>query len=226
MLRISIHCSYCVEPSAEPAAGLNYPEGMRPKPLLALALPRGVGVESGAELCDFVLAEEPPEGFLEKLQRSLPEGFEVQGLERYHHRRPVAARVAEARYRLTLAPAPRADGTNQGDAADFAAALRRAADRYTCLEELVVERKREGKIRELDIRSYVPAISVYDADASNGSEALDLLGAAGGQVTVEYATRVTPRGAVRPGEVAGALAGLAGRDVRLVRTERLETVLS
>ena len=46
--------------------------GMRPKPLLSLALPLGVGVEGLEELCEFELAEEPAAGFAERLAAALP----------------------------------------------------------------------------------------------------------------------------------------------------------
>ena len=203
--------------------------GMRPKPLLALALPRGVGVESRAELCEFVLSEVPPRDFRDRLQAGLPEGFRVLELQRYHHRRPAAARVSAARYRLTLGAG--AGGMQQKDGQEppegLEDVLRQAAGRYTCMKEMLVERRREGKARIIDVRAHVVAVQVLGAgDFSSDGVAHSGPVSEPGAVCVEYTALVTPRGSVRPEEVMEALARLAGKDVRLVRTERMETVLS
>ena len=184
--------------------------GMRPKPLLALALPRGVGVESRAELCEFVLQEAPPPDFQARLQSGLPEGFQVLELQRYYHRRPAAARVSAARYRLTLSAARGGLQERGGEEPPegLEGVLDQAAERYTCMEEMLVERRREGTVRTIDVRAYVADLEVLEP------------------ACVEYTTLVTPRGSVRPEEVVEALARLAGKDLRLVRTERMETVLS
>jgi radical SAM-linked protein len=183
--------------------------GMRPKPLLALALPRGVGVESRAELCEFVLSETPPPDFRERLQAGLPEGFQVLELQPYHHRRPAAARVSAARYRLTLSAAPGSPQEEGGEPPEgLEGILRVAADRYTCVKEMLVERRREGRTRMIDVRAHVAAVEVL------------------GPACVEYTTLVTPRGSVRAEEVMEALARLVGERFRLARTERMETVLS
>jgi len=73
---------------------------------------------------------------------------------------------------------------------------------------MLVERRREGRARVVDVRAHVAGVDVL------------------GPACVEYTTLVTPRGSVRPEEVVEALARLAGKDLRLVRTERMETVLS
>jgi radical SAM-linked protein len=179
-------------------------EGMRPKPLLALALPRGVGVESRAEICEFVLAGEPPASFAPGLQEGLPDGFRVLELQRYHHRKPAAARVTAARYRVTL------ESGRSGE--DPRGVLEEATARYTECREFMVERRREGRIRQLDVREYVPSLTVGPAEGEG--------------LAIEYVTKVTPRGAVRPDEVVFVLAQLVGGGFRLLKTERLEIVLS
>ncbi len=62
-------------------------EGMRPKALLTLVLPLGVGVQGLDELCEFDLAEKPPEGFVERLAADLPGHMTLLSLERYEGRR-------------------------------------------------------------------------------------------------------------------------------------------
>ena len=77
--------------------------GMRPKPLLTLALPLAVGVEGLRELCEFELAEEPAAGF---------RGAAGRGPARAHgaarrwsptrRRRSLAARVVGASYEVEV----------------------------------------------------------------------------------------------------------------------------
>jgi radical SAM-linked protein len=181
--------------------------GLRPKPLLSLALPRAVGVEGAAELGEFTLAEPPPAAFGRRLASGLPDGFSVLGLEPLAAGAAVAARVVGARYRVVAtAGAATADLVPEGlVAAGFA-----ASRRYTAEKELVVERARAGKRRMVDVRQYVSEVDV----AGSG------LG-----LVVSYTAAVTPQGTVRPEEVVEVLGRLACRELVVWRAERLEILL-
>jgi radical SAM-linked protein len=206
-------------------------QGMRPKPLLSLALPRGVGVESHGELLQFALAESPPADFVPRLEHGLPPGFHLEHLERYEERRPVAARVTGTRYRLHVAedvemPEARALRDSQGGVVqgDLGEALTLAASRYTGLDKLLVERVRAGVSRTLDVHAYVAVIEIGPADAEVAPG--EGCGLQDPGVMVEYECRVTPFGTARPADVVEALARLSGRTLRLVRAERLEISLT
>ena len=68
---------------------------MKPRPVIALALPRAVGVESEAELADVELTSEPSPGELAaRLPAQLPAGFELIAAEPAVGQ---AGRVARAR---------------------------------------------------------------------------------------------------------------------------------
>ncbi len=60
--------------------------GMRPKPLLSVALPLAVGVAGREEMCEFELAEEPPRDFGARLADSLPAGLQMVSLAPYGKR--------------------------------------------------------------------------------------------------------------------------------------------
>ena len=89
--------------------------GMRPKPLLSLALPLGVGIEGLDELCEFELAAEPAEGFAERLAAALPGHMRLLDLRPYEAARRLAARVTGASYQVVFSASARdecADGSS------------------------------------------------------------------------------------------------------------------
>lgn len=175
---------------------------MRPKPLLSVALPRSVGVESRSELCEFTLAAEPAEDFVARLQDALPAGFMLLEVSPYRHRRPAGARVVAVRYRVVAEP--RRPGLAPGVLADL-------ATRYTCTSEMIVERVRLGRRRQIDVKSFVSAVEIT------------LVGRA---VVVEFEAAVTPGGTVRPEEVVAAMARLAGLELEVLGVERLHIELA
>jgi radical SAM-linked protein len=73
-------------------------QGMKPRPVISLALPRAVGVETLADVADVELVgEHDPDELRERLAGRLPAGISVARVERADGR-PAAARVAGARY--------------------------------------------------------------------------------------------------------------------------------
>ena len=182
--------------------------GMRPKPLLSLAMPRGVGVEGLAELAEFTLQGPPVPEFAERLQQALPDGFRVRGFEPYHHARSAAARVVAARYRVVATCAPGDDGEPR--TALTAEVLREAVRLYTRSSGIIVERRRPNGIRQIDVRTYVERImAVVEEDT----------------VVLGFVAAVTPAGTVRPEEVAAALSRLVDMPLVVSRIERLSLEL-
>jgi radical SAM-linked protein len=180
--------------------------GMRPKPLLTLALPKGVGVSGMRELGEFCLAEEPPADFASRLHRALPRGFELLSLERERGRTGLAARVRAARYRLEIGAVDAAGTESLPSPQVFAEAL----SGYSTLESMPIERVRGGKRRLVDARRFVDDIRLVGE---------------GPQVALEYTAAVTPEGSIRPEEVVQVLARLSGTALRLENAERMEIVI-
>jgi len=197
--------------------------GMRPKPLLSLALPLAVGMEGRRELCEFRLSEDPGPDFAARLATSLPDHMLLVAVEPYDGTRSVPARVTAASYEVEVAEAaglPAASATQEGTrddmgrarGDDLCAALDAAADRFARSQEVLVEETREGRARLVDVKRYVDAVAVRRAD--------------GGWCTLAFRARVSPAGAVRPERVVEALAQLVGIELEVGRIERIEVHLS
>jgi radical SAM-linked protein len=118
--------------------------GMKPKPVISLALPRAVGVESEAELADVELVAAPsPDDVAAALAPQLPGGFTVRSVERGEGRR-ASSRVQSIRYLVEVA-----------DTLDWEEAIHR----FLAAGEALVTRQRLGKAdKQLDVRKFCSAI--------------------------------------------------------------------
>ena len=77
-------------------------QGMKPKPVVSLALPRAVGVESEAELADVRLVSAPEPGQLAAaLAPQLPLGIDLLDVQPVTGR-PASSRLRAARYRIEV----------------------------------------------------------------------------------------------------------------------------
>jgi radical SAM-linked protein len=77
-------------------------KGMRPRPVISLAMPRAVGVQAQADLADVELVGEPdPAEVAERLAAQLPRGMSVVGIEPAEGR-TAAARVEAAEYEVEV----------------------------------------------------------------------------------------------------------------------------
>jgi radical SAM-linked protein len=170
---------------------LSLSAGMRPKPLLSLALPLAVGVEGLDELCEFELAEEPGPSFVDRLAASLPAHMQLHMLEPYEAPRSLPARVVGASYRVQVS-APH-DPLNGGD---LGLVLTQAVRRFADVSQAPVEEERDGRVRRVDIKAYVDRVSVEPGT--------------GAVRTLSFRTAVTPAGTARPERVVEALSTLVG----------------
>lgn len=131
-------------------------QGMRPKPVISLALARGVGILSEDEHCTVELVGDAIDGMelVDRLNATLPAGVEI------HRAEPAAPRsVAIAvRYRVDFAVAP-----------DVVA---RAVAAYAATPSLEVERRTPKRVRTLDVKRYAPEVR---ADGSTAEFELAIL---------------------------------------------------
>lgn len=185
-------------------------EGLRPKPLLSLALPLAVGVDGLQELCEFELAEEPPLLFLERLSTALPAHMRVLSLAPYDGPRSLASRVVGATYEVEVRPPPPETGATAlpGESAP----LVKAAARFAAASVLRVEETREGRVREVDVKAYVDRLRVEP-----GKE---------GVHTLVFRAAVTPSGTTRPERVVQAMSVLTGLELEIVHITRTEIELA
>ena len=186
---------------------LELTKGMRPKPILSLALPLAVGVESRCEIVEFVLAESPPEDFFRALADNLPDGMDAVWFEPYHAQKSVTQRVTAVRYRVECEP-PELD---ENDCRTVLSVYTDAVQRYTSSADTVVDRVRRKKRKLVDVKKYVEKIDVAGDD---------------NRVCFEFWVKVSPQGTARPEEVVDVLTRVAGQVCDILRMERLDMVLS
>jgi radical SAM-linked protein len=179
-------------------------QGLRPKPRVAVALPRAVGVAGMAELAEFYLVGPVPDDLAGRLAAAMPRGFAVEGLERLAEGPSLAARVVGCRYRVIAAPAD-SDATPL-TADELGAAVRR----YTSVPEMVVERMRSGGRKQLDVKAFAPALTAC---------------VAGDRVELTFETSVGPEGTARPEDLVVALSLLLERPLVVCRAERTDIIV-
>lgn len=185
--------------------------GMRPKPLLSLALPLAVGVEGLHELCEFQLAEPAPPDFFARLARSLPRFMTLLSLEPYEESRSLASRVTGAEYEVRVRRAPEgATGGRERD--DLCRSLEQGAIRFAEARELPVPEVREGRQRTVDVKSYVEAVAVRPAEPAGCS--------------LSFTVAVTPTGSARPERVVDALRSLSGVGLQIEAIIRTQVLVS
>lgn len=126
---------------------LAYTQGMRPKPILSLAMPLGVGVEGEDEICEFALKQRAPvDELARRLSRELPEGITMKSVGPNFDSSKAASRVASVSYRVDLNKAP--------------PDLAEAADGYNAAGSFVTIRQRPKGDKEVDIKKYIRHIDV------------------------------------------------------------------
>lgn len=120
-------------------------QGMKPRPVISLAMPRAVGIESQGDLADVQLLADPePAALAEQLDAQLPAGMGVVGVQRRAPGRRAAARVHLVNYRVDVA-----------DDVDWEAALHA----FETAEEAVAVRSAPGKPdRRVDVKQFCHSI--------------------------------------------------------------------
>jgi radical SAM-linked protein len=118
--------------------------GMKPRPVIALALPRAVGVQSESELADIELTSNPtPAELHEQLAPQLPAGLELLAVE------PAQGKQAASRVRAVRYMVETADDVDWED----------AVARYALADEAVVVRTAPNKAaKRVDVRSFCSQI--------------------------------------------------------------------
>lgn len=131
---------------------LRWSQGFNPRPSLVFALPLGVGLECEADLLEIELCEEiPVETLPGKLNAQLPQGLRINKaclLEA--HTKSLMNLVEEAVYRFS--------------AREAGLAWKKLAAKAEAGEEILVERKSKGKIRQVSLFSSILAWEVLSDD--------------------------------------------------------------
>jgi radical SAM-linked protein len=162
--------------------------GMKPRPVIALALPRAVGVQSESELADIELTSDPTTAELhEQLAPQLPDGLELLAVEPAQGKQ-AASRVRAVHYLIEVA-----------DDVDWEAAIAR----FLAADEAIVTRTAPNKAaKRVDVRKFCTQLG----HGPHGLEAEIELTEAGTARPEEVATAVA------------ATIGATPTIIRLVRT--------
>jgi radical SAM-linked protein len=166
-------------------------KGMRPRPVISLALPRAVGVETLADIADVDLrGEHEPLEVAERLMNHLPMGMTVVSIEPATGR-GAASRVDAVTYRVEVA-----------DDIDWDAALAAFAEAETCE---VVRTAPKKASKRIDVRHFCTALThepgalemelaVTDAGTARPEELTQAVAAlVGATPTIERLTRTAIR---------------------------------
>ena len=195
--------------------------GMRPKPLLSLALPLAVGVEGLRELCEFELQEEAALDFAARLAASLPKHITMLALEPYAVARSVPSRVVGAVYEVRV----HAEASDQGEQ-DLIRIINDSARRFGEAKELPIDETREGRVRRVDVRAYVDRVTVEPQERTAALVEPGQTTGLGVRSVLSFRAKVTPTGTARPEKVAAALGALAGVGLEIEGITRMELLLS
>lgn len=181
--------------------------GMRPKPLLSMALPLAVGVEGLREMCEFQLAEEPGSEFSRRLAAALPRHMQLLALEPYTATRSLPARVIGATYQAGVTAAIERSGQMR-----LGETLAAAAARFQVASEIWVEEAKGERVRRINVRKYVEHVLVERGP--------------GESFTLMFRVAVTPAGTARPEHVVDGVGRLAGVQLEIEMIRRTEIHLS
>ncbi len=152
-------------------AGLRpaYSEGFHPKPKIAYAPPLPVGWAGLAELADLVLVEsedtnpDRKQGLIEHLNLAAPPGLRILDLRRLSESEPPLGRVIEAeRYDVLVLGKTETELSSRLDAFERAGKL--------CVEKT----SKSGKIRTIDLKKTVTALSVASQQATSSPHGVTL----------------------------------------------------
>ncbi len=192
--------------------------GLRPKPLLSLALPLGVGIESMAEWCEFELAETPPPDFFLRLSAVLPADMKLIAVTLRPTGRSLAAQVAGASYEIWVEEAEAGAEARAGEEAEAgeearageaqrgSLALPEAVRRLNEAPSLSLREEREGRVHHVELKRFLQGVEVTPTGETKWR--------------VTFRAAVTPSGTVRPDQVVEALHQLGAAPLAVKRVVR------
>ncbi len=157
-----------------------YSEGFNPHLKFSLASALGVGVVSYTEFVEIELAEPMEvEVAAKALAKALPRGIRVLAADAVaSNYAALMAEAAGATYRVTL---------------PFAEDISEAVTSFNAAEELLFKKvapKRKDKVKEIDVKFYIPALEVEQTD---------------GKTIFSFACKITPTGSMKAVDLLNAL---------------------
>jgi radical SAM-linked protein len=180
---------------------IAFSAGFNPREKLAFASALGVGITASAEPATIELTETvPPEELIQRLNEKLPPGIQLHSAEEIPDSgsRDLLNSYDRAEFRVTC--------VTQDEPSLEAA--RAAASGLIARDSLPVEREREGKVKRLDIRPFLHAITADEVQ--------------NGRIAFTMILGIGMDGVAKPQEIVALMANdVPGLAVRRVHRERL-----
>lgn len=180
---------------------IAFSAGFNPREKLAFASALGVGITASAEPATIELTERMhPEELIRRLNEKLPPGIQLRAAEEIPDAgsKDLLNSYDRAEFRVTCVT------RNEPDLQT----ARAASDALMARESLPVEREREGKVKRVDVRPFVHAIS---AD-----------GIQNGRIAFTMILGIGMDGVAKPQEIVALMANdVPGLAVRRIHRERL-----
>lgn len=132
--------------------------GMKPKPMVRMAMPRPVAAEAWSDVVEVDLRDETDaDSVALAIAGRLPDGITIHGIEQVpSSRKTVASRVAGATFRFRF----------PSDAEQFAGGPSAWVERYLAADHIEVHRKTPKQDRMVDVRSAISLVAAVDDESS------------------------------------------------------------
>ncbi len=195
-------------------------EGMRPKPVIRLAIPRSVGMEANCEIAEVDLGRRVvPEELMNALNKTLPTGMSISGVtELPENYISASRRVVGSVLRLTIECGD--DARTRSDLVDLVNELQDGGidgRDHTQIDWIITRTNPKGKQRIVDVASHVDEIRVEAGDENENP---------GIQVELVCRTLMTSEGGVKPSEIIDVLSRRINQPLTLKRMIRESVTLS
>lgn len=179
-----------------------YSEGFNPHLKVSFATALGVGVTSGTEYADFYLTEKiSPEKVMAKLNEQLPGGAKISRIKHFSGKLPaLMSSVDFSRYEILIPFA------GELSAAEV------AAEKFNAAKKILFNRVTPKKNREIEIKKFI-------------AESVKVREKIGGEILIEFGTKITPDGTVKPVEILKVLRDNFGLQIEILSAKINRTAL-
>lgn len=174
---------------------VKYSEGYNPHPKLSIAFPLSLGIESTGEYGEVeIKGDMPPEDFMDKMNRNLPEGMRIVEADEYNNKKAVSALISSQVYNFTVA-------FEEEDALENAIkSLNTILD-----DEYIIERvrKKKNKIKRktINVVEYIQDVKIRNIDGLEMSFDLTIDINENGSLKVEEMKEFIAASLKKPGRI-------------------------
>lgn len=134
-----------------------YTQGFNPRPRIVFGLPMSIGLTSDCEYADIEFsADISPDGFVETINKSLPEGIHVEEAVPRTSGDNIMNQITAARYEITF----------ETEVPLASSEIDNLVHSFMSREEIVVPKKTKKGMRPVNIRPWIYSLSAYVKDGA------------------------------------------------------------